>query len=55
MNNKTKECSLGSFEVIGGEVIVTDPCYDRDLKNKVENVKNGTWLASTVMTDANDW
>ena len=41
---------LGTFEVVSGRLIVTDPCYSEDLWccNALETVRNGTWNAHVV-------
>lgn len=36
---------VGTFEIISGDVIVSDPCYDFDVDQVLSNVKTGTWKA----------
>lgn len=43
------ERELGTFEVKSGRLIVSDPCYDRDVKCIVEGVANGTWDAAITL------
>lgn len=41
------QLDLGTFEVVSGRLIVTDPCYSEDLWccHALETVRNGTWNA----------
>lgn len=41
---------LGTFEVVSGRLIVTDPCYAENIWccNALETVRNGTWNARVV-------
>lgn len=41
---------LGSFEVTSGRIIVSDPCYAKDIWccNELKNAQNGTWSAYAV-------
>lgn len=42
---------LGSFEVVSGKIIMSDPCYDlheNESINKIIKVLNGTWDAYIV-------
>ncbi len=49
--------ALGSFEVTGPEIRVSDPGYDRDVWccGIVRNCKVGTWEAAVLRTDEGDW
>ena len=54
------ECStrdLGSFEVTSGSIIVSDPCYEKDVWccNSIEQVKCGTWTAEVDIHDEGEW
>lgn len=44
---------LGTFEVISGKLVVSDPCYAEDLWccNALENVRNGVWNAHAIYDD----
>jgi len=46
-----------NFEVKSGVMVCSDPCYSLDTwcMGIVENVKNGTWLASIETSDEGDW
>ena len=48
---------LGTFEVVSGRLIVTDPCYSEDLWccNALETVRNGTWNAYVVYNGADSY
>lgn len=48
---------IGSFQIISGEVRVTDPCYDEDTwcTAKLSNVKNGRWNAAVIKSDEGNW
>lgn len=49
---------LGTFEVVSGRMIASDPCYAENLWccNMLENARNGTWHASIVYDDiAGSW
>lgn len=60
-----KTHKLGTFEIVSGSVVVSDPCYDRGTwcSGKVDNVLNGSWSAITKQTpeslphkgDHRDW
>ena len=41
---------LGTYEVISGKLVVSDPCYAEDLWccNALENVRNGVWNAHAI-------
>ncbi len=41
---------IGSFEVVSGKLMVSDPCYKRGtrLHGTIDNVKNGKWRATIV-------
>ena len=38
------------FVVGSGELIVSDPCYEREIATKVEKAKNGVWRATVENT-----
>lgn len=42
-----------TFEVTSGKIIVTDPCYDRNIheSNWILNAKNGTWIGEVSGTE----
>lgn len=43
---------LGTFEVTGGTIMCTDPCYDRGTWCQKEvPAKDGRWIAAAVMSD----
>jgi hypothetical protein len=48
-----------SFEVKSGVMVCTDPCYTIDppiwCMGIIENVKNGTWVASIETSDEGQW
>lgn len=46
---------VGQFVVEGGEVEVTDPCYEPGAGVIVKNVKDGNYLAFTDITDTGGW
>ena len=45
------------FEVTSGKLILSDPCYELGTwcQGTVENVKKGTWVADTVISDEGGW
>ena len=47
---------LGTFEVISGQLDVSDPCYARDVwcRLVLDNVRKGTWHAGVSLYDFND-
>lgn len=48
---------MKTFEVTSGALLVTDPCYQVPTwcTGRVENAKNGTWLAGIKVTDEGSW
>ena len=46
---------VGNFKIESGKVIVTDPCYEIDEQNILENVKNGNWNIFLNVVNANSW
>jgi hypothetical protein len=56
--------NLGEFEVISGELVVSDPCYKNDdpkrdmelgLLANLSNVRKGTWNAVIEQSNEHDW
>lgn len=45
--NKRRTIKLGSFQITGSDVVVSDPCYGDDVwcKGELHNVRSGTWEA----------
>lgn len=50
-------CELGSFELAGPVMRVTDPCYSRDVwcSGTVPNCKVGTWESAILKIDEGDF
>lgn len=48
---------LGTFELTGTILRVSDPCYERDVWccGTVEDCKPGTWEAAVLSRDEGDW
>ena len=48
---------LGSFELTGRVMRVSDPCYDRGVWccGTVDNCRPGTWEAAVLQRDMGDW
>jgi len=48
---------IGNFTVTSGKLIVSDPCYDRDVwcMGELSNVQNGEWEAFVVVSNEGDW
>ena len=48
---------LGTFELTGPVLRVSDPCYDRDVwcSATIENCKPGNWETAVLMQDEGDW
>jgi len=52
---------VGKFKVVSGEIIVSDPCYDKPEEMNIKNLsgrlkaKNGEWRAKVVTSDEGDW
>lgn len=48
---------LGTFELTGPVLRVSDPCYDRDVWccGTIENCKPGSWETAVLMQDEGDW
>lgn len=48
---------LGTFELTGTVLRVSDPCYDRDVwcSETLENCKPGTWETVVFKRDEGDW
>lgn len=53
----TERVELGTFEVVSGKLVVSDPCYERDIwcAGTLENVRNGEWNASADYVNVEDW
>lgn len=51
------EHDLGNFVIRSGNVIVSDPCYERGTwcAGNLSNVKKGVWHSSTLKTDEGAW
>jgi len=55
--------SVGSFKVESGQIIISDPCYDKPNSKKTKHLpfngilpaKNGKWQAEIVMSDEGSW
>ena len=54
---RSKKLLLGSFEVITGKLVVSDPCYPPGtwFLGELTNVRNGTWFAESLITDCDFW
>lgn len=52
-----EKLDLGTFEVVSGRLIVTDPCYAENVWccNALETVRNGTWNAAAVYDGASSY
>jgi hypothetical protein len=48
---------MKEFEITSGKIICSDPCYTNDVwcMGIVDNVVNGTWVASVDKRDMDDW
>jgi hypothetical protein len=48
---------MKEFEVTSGKIVCSDPCYTTDTwcMGVVDNVVNGTWVASVEKRDLGDW
>jgi hypothetical protein len=48
---------LGSFELTGPVMRISDPCYDREVWccGTVDNCRVGTWEAAVLKMDEGDW
>lgn len=48
---------LGSFEMVSGQLAVSDPCYDPDVwcRGELTNAANGVWNASIVTHNCGEW
>jgi hypothetical protein len=47
---------LGSFEVVSGEILISDPCYDIPTWcTALVKAKNGIWDAWVHISDTGDW
>lgn len=48
---------MKEFEITSGKIICSDPCYSTDTwcMGIVDNVVNGTWVASVDKRDMADW
>jgi len=48
---------LGEFQIISGNVIVSDPCYELDIwcLGKLSNVRKGKWEAHILVSDEGAW
>ena len=55
LNGKLTE--LGTFELTGTVLRVSDPCYDRDVWccGTIANCKPGTWETAVLIQDEGDW
>lgn len=54
---KTSQKFVGSFQVTGGELLLSDPCYNPDgnCNSVVQNSANGKWNGSVHLTDIRGW
>lgn len=52
-----KNIFLGTFNVASGRLMVSDPCYERDVwcMGIIQNVMNGEWDASIEVDKVPDW
>lgn len=52
-----KVIPLGTFSVVSGTLVVSDPCYTPDVwcRGELKNVRVGEWNASMVETDQGNW
>ena len=48
------EFTVGEFKV-RSNLIVTDPCYQFDDKQIINNVKHGNWVANVKIADEGSW
>lgn len=48
---------LGEFEIVSGDVIVSDPCYEPDAwcTLTLRQVQTGTWRGSVILKKEQDW
>lgn len=48
---------LGTFEVVSGQVMVSDPCYELNTwcQTKLDNVAIGTWTSFITKYDDGEW
>lgn len=55
--NSNQAAALGTFELTGNDLMVSDPCYDMGTwcQQPLCNVKQGTWHAFVRMTDEGNW
>lgn len=53
----TQSQALGTFEIVSGSMIVSDPCYEAGLWccNKLERVRRGAWEAETNIVNEAPW
>lgn len=54
---ETEIIQVGHFIIETGKVRISDPCYDEDTwcAGVVDNVKSGTWQATVIKTNDEDW
>ncbi len=53
MKYESKE--LGEFEVESNEIVISDPCYEKDeWCNLIKKALNGSWKAKIIVGDFND-
>lgn len=48
---------LGSFEIVSGEILISDPCYKPGTwcQGKLVNVHNGPWWGAVLVSDEGTW
>jgi hypothetical protein len=49
--------SLGTFAVASKKLVISDPCYNREVwcMGTLDNVLNGTWASRVTVFDEGDW
>lgn len=52
-----EEVSLGSFDVVSGSLMVSDPCYEKGTwcQGLLDNVRNGKWNALVTKSKEGSW
>lgn len=57
MRRHEGEYEVGEFEVTGGRLVVSDPCYSPGTwcAGVLDKVKNGTWESWVVVSDEGSW
>jgi hypothetical protein len=48
---------IGNFNVTSSKLVVSDPCYDRNVwcRGELTGVQNGQWDAFAIISDEDDW